>query len=93
MIAISNTRNIKSRWFTYITIYVHLLTLDYSRGSKGEHIPDGKSILMKFTSFDEVEKYMKAIFLVSSTSCYFQIQYIKVNSADVSSMKDYIRKK
>ena len=65
------------------------------RSAEGFVALDGYSILMKFKSLDEVQNYIREVYLLQqdNSSLYYQIQYINMDSTenDVTSISTTIK--
>ena len=57
---------------------------------------DGYSILMKFISVDEVQNYIREVYLLqqNNSSLYYQFQYISIDvtESDITMIKSFKRK-
>ena len=74
--------------FTIAVIYgrglnSYFLFDSHSRNQQGLPVPEGKSILIKFSRVQDIENYLRETYLHPHVqSCYFQIQFIRVDISD-----------
>ena len=76
--------------FTLAVIYEiehnsYFLFDSHSRNEHGFLVSDGKSVLIRFARIYDIECYIKEIYLhAQMTTCYFQIQFVKVHISDAN---------
>jgi len=57
----------------------------HSRSQQGLPVPDGTSVLMKFSRLCEIENYLKQVYLhADRRRCFYQLQFIEVVLTDTS---------
>ena len=76
--------------FTLAVIYEiehnsYFLFDSHSRNEHGFLVSDGKSVLIRFARIYDIECYIKEIYVhAQMTTCYFQIQFVKVHISDAN---------
>ena len=57
----------------------------HSRNQHGLLVPDGTSVLLKYSRLYEIEIYLKHVYLhAQRRTCFFQLQFIKVVISDIN---------
>ena len=64
----------------------------HSKNSQGMSVPNGKSILLMFSSIGNLETYLRLIYIYNGVGSYFQLVYVNVNKLTDNSRLKILRR-